>query len=160
MLAANTIVWTIISTAAAAHFPEETRKVWKTSHSSCYRCPCIDSFISAAALSYFTCKTKSNHTLQLYFFDKGTSFRLEDPDTNGVERKWKEGGLLFLKAGVYLCNVKLSSKYFLCRPGSWFANGIIMGSENPRKRTNLFHERDVIENVSSGTITNSKVCNH
>lgn len=159
MLAANTIVWTMFSTAAA-HFPGETCRVWKTSHSSCYRCPCIDSFISAAALSYFTCSTKSNHALQLYFFDKGTCFRLEDLDTNRAERKWKEGALLFVKAGAYLCKVKLLSKHSLYRLRSWFANGIIMGAERPRKRINLFHKRDMIENVSSGTIMDNKVCNH
>lgn len=61
MLAANTMVRTIISSAAFAHFPGETSKVWKTSHSSCYPRPCIDSFISIAALSCFTCSTKLNH---------------------------------------------------------------------------------------------------
>lgn len=143
MLPVNTIVGTIISTAAA-HFPGENCKVWKTSHSSCYWCPCIDSFISVAALSYFTCSTKSNHILQLYFFDKGTFFRVKDLDTNGAERKWKEAAFLFIKAGVYLCKVKLSFKHSLYRLRSWFGNGI-MDSEHPRKWINLFHERDMIE---------------
>ena len=160
MLAVNIIVLRIISTATAAHFPVETCKKWKTSHSSCYWCPCIDFFISAAIQSYFTCSTKSKSYPSAIFLCKGTWFRLEDLHTNGAERKWKEESLLFVKAVFYLHKIKLSSKLSLHRLRPWFANGIIMGSEHPRKGKNLFRERDVIENVSSGTVMGSKVCNH
>lgn len=73
-----------------------------------------------------------------------------------AERKCKEGALLFVKAGVYLCKVKLSSKLSLYTDLGLDFLMVILVSEHPGKTTNLFHKRRVIENISSGAITNGK----
>lgn len=80
-----------------------------------------------------------------------------------AERKWEEV-LLFKISFIYFNfhKVKLSSRDSILReiPYTWFNSSIIMGSEHPRNRVDLFHKRDVIENVSSETIMDSKVCKH